>query len=149
MNDDTIRMLRFAGQGFYCSQILLFMGLEAQGKQNSDLIRAMAGLAGGLGFCGDTCGALTGGACLLGLYAGRGLDDEGEDPRLNIMISELVSWFTSEFEGLYGGIRCETILDNDPKSRTTRCPGLVLGTWEKVKALLVENGFDLRGEDRE
>ena len=27
-----------------------------------------------------------------------------------------------------------------------RCPAIVLGTFQKVKELLVENGFDLAGE---
>ena len=145
MNDEMLRMITLAGQGFYCSQILLFMGLEAQGKSNPDLIRAMAGLAGGLGFTGDTCGALTGGACLLGLYAGRGTPEEQEDERLNLMISELVDWFSERFGKLYGGIRCDAILGDDPRSRTTKCPNLVFGTYEKAKALLVEYGFDLSG----
>jgi len=145
MTDEMLRMIQLAGQGFYCSQILLFMGLEAQGKSNPDLIRTMSGLAGGLGFTGDTCGALTGGACLLGLYAGRGTLDEPEDERLNLMISELVDWFSEEYGNLYGGTRCEIILGDDPGNRAARCPNLVLGTYEKAKALLLENGFDLSG----
>jgi hypothetical protein len=138
-----IRMLHLAQQGFQCSQILLLMGLEAQGKDNVDLVRTMSALAGGLGFSGDVCGTLTGGACLLGLYAGRGRADEDEDPCLNVMIGELVEWFTAEHGRKYGGIRCETILGDDPRSRTTRCPSLILGTYQKVKDLLVQNGFDL------
>jgi C_GCAxxG_C_C family probable redox protein len=143
------RMIELGGKGYYCSQILMFMGLEAQGKENPDLIRAVAGLAGGLGFTGDTCGALSGAACLLGLYAGKGLEDEAEDPRLNKMIGELVEWFSDEYGKLYGGIRCDIILDNNPQSRTTRCPSLVLGAYEKVKVLLLENGFDLSGATNE
>lgn len=145
MNDETFRLITLAGQGFYCSQILLLMGLEAQGKSNPDLVRAVAGLAGGLGFTGDTCGALTGGACLLGLYAGKGLPEEPEDEKLNLMISELVEWFTEEFGKLHGGIRCETILGDDPRNRSVKCPSLTIGTFEKVKALLIEYGFDLTG----
>lgn len=145
MTSDTVRMVELAMQGFYCSQILLFMGLEAQGKSNPDLIRAMSGLAGGLGFIGDTCGALTGGACLLGLYAGRGTPEEQEDEKLNLMISELVDWFSEEYGKLYGGIRCEIILGDDPRNRTSRCPNMVLASYEKVKALLSEYGFDLSG----
>ncbi len=144
MTDEMIRMIQLAGQGFYCSQILLLMGLEAQGKSNPDLIRSMSGLAGGLGFSGDTCGALTGGACLLGLYAGRGTSDEQEDERLNLMISELVDWFSERFGKLYGGIRCEVILGDDAGNRSARCPTLVFETYEKVKALLLENDFDLQ-----
>ena len=143
MNDDMFRIIQLAGQGFYCSQILLLLGLEAQGKTCKNLIRAMAGLAGGLGFSGEVCGALTGGACLLGLYAGKGDPEEEEDPRLNLMVDQLVEWFSEEYGQTYGGIRCEDILGDDPQSRTTRCPGLVMGTYEKVKALLAENGFDL------
>ena len=146
MNDEMLQMIRLAGQGFHCSQILLFMGLEAQGKSNPDLIRAMSGLAGGLGFTGDTCGSLTGGACLLGLYAGRGTPEEQEDEKLNLMISELVDWFSEEYGKLYGGIRCDIILGDDPRNRTTRCPNMVLGSYGKVKTLLSEYGFDLSGE---
>ena len=145
MNEETFRMITLAGQGFYCSQILLSLALEAQGKSNPDLIRAMAGLAGGLGFTGDTCGALTGGACVLGLYAGKGLPEEPEDEKLNLMISELVDWFTEEFGKLHGGIRCETILGDDPRNRSIKCPSIMIGTYEKVKALLVEYGFDPAG----
>jgi C_GCAxxG_C_C family probable redox protein len=143
MDNETLRMIHLAQQGFYCSQILLFMGLEAQGKADADLIRAMGGLAGGLGFSGDICGALTGGACLLGLYAGKGAPEEEEDPRLNVMVHQLVEWFRGEHGQTYGGSSCEAILGDDPASRTTRCPALVLSTYKKVKALLIENGFDL------
>ena len=59
------------------------------------------------------------------------------------MISELVEWFSGEFGERYGGIQCSVILDDDPKNRTARCPTLVMGVYEKVKSLLVENGFDL------
>ncbi|MBI5571127.1 MAG: C_GCAxxG_C_C family protein [Desulfomonile tiedjei] len=141
--DELLRMLELAGQGFHCSQILLSLGLEAQGKQNPDLIRSMAGLAGGVGFSGDVCGVLTGGACLLALYAGRGTPEEEDHPRLNLMIGELVEWFSDHYSECYGGIHCRDILDNDPANQTARCPGIVVETYEKVKSLLVENGFDL------
>ncbi len=143
MTNDTVRMIELARQGFYCSQILLFLGLETQSKSDPDLIRAMSGLVGGLGFAGDVCGALTGGACLLGLYAGRGTPDEEEDPKLNLMVVELVEWFSGKFGEMYGGIHCSAILDDDPGNRTARCPTLVMGVYEKVKSLLAENGFDL------
>ena len=56
MNAEMIRMVELAQKGFYCSQILLQLGLEMQGKENPDLIRTMGALAGGLGFSGDVCG---------------------------------------------------------------------------------------------
>jgi C_GCAxxG_C_C family probable redox protein len=145
MNDEFFRMVEIAQQEFYCSQILLMMGLEAQGKSNPDLVRAMAGLIGGLGFCGKNCGTLTGGACLLALYAGKGTTEEVEDSRLNSMIKDLVQWFEQEQGSLYGGIDCEKIIGGDARNRMERCPQIVYQTYEKVKEILLENGYDLSG----
>ena len=146
--DDISQLLSLHKQGFYCSQILVYQGLEMMGKSNPDLIRAMHGLAGGLGFSGELCGALTGGACLLGLYAGKGIAEQPEDPRLDFMITDLVEWFKTEYSGQFGGIRCEEILAGNPQNQTIRCPVLVNGVLQKVKELLVENGYELSGEEK-
>ena len=144
---DLDRMRELKQQGFFCSQILMTLGLELQGLENPQLIRAMNGLAGGMGFTGETCGALTGGACLLGVYAGKGTATQEENLRLNFMIEDLVKWFKHGYGQEYGGIRCETILSGVPNGQATRCPVMVAGTLQKVKELLVENGFDLAGSD--
>ena len=145
MTDVFLKMLELSQAGFYCSQILLIIGLEAQGKENPDAVRAMSGLIGGMGFCGKTCGALTGGACLIGLYAGKGAVEEMEDSRLNDMIRELVEWFEQEACSQYGGIACDNILENNPLNRTARCPQLVLNTLGKVEDILAANGYALSG----
>jgi C_GCAxxG_C_C family probable redox protein len=144
--DELDRMRELKQQGFFCSQILLIMGMELQGKENPDLLAAMHGLAGGIGFTGEVCGALTGAACLLGLYAGKGTPEQEEDPRLLFMIEDLVRWFKGEYGVMYGGIRCDEILAEGGKNMGGRCPAIVLGAFQKVKELLVENGFDLAGE---
>jgi len=145
--EDMDRMRALKQQGFYCSQIILIMGLEMQGKTNPDLVRAMHGLAGGIGFTGDLCGALTGGASLLGLYAGKGMPEQQEDPRLIFMVEDLVKWFKAEYAEQFGGIRCEEILAGDSQNQVRRCPVMVAGVFQKVKELLVENGYDLSGLD--
>ena len=100
------------------------------------LIRVARALAGGLGFSGETCGALTGGACLLGLYAGKGEATEPDDPRLDLMVQVLVAWFKEEHGRTYGGIRCDDILAGEPANMKARCPNLVLTTYEKANELL-------------
>ena len=144
---DEHELLRLRQQGFHCSQILLLQGLSQMGKNNPDLIRAMQGLAVGMGGAGEVCGALTGGACLLGLYAGNGVADLPEDERLSSMIRELVEWFKSEFGRQFGGIRCEEILAGDSRNKATRCPLLVMGVLQKVNELLLDQGFDLSGQE--
>ncbi len=143
--DDLDRMRELKEQGFFCSQILLILGMELQGKENPELVRAMHGLAGGIGFMGELCGALTGGACLIGLYAGKGTPEQGDDPRVMFMCEDLVKWFKQEYGQQYGSIRCEEILSDKSKGMGMPCTTMVLGTLQKVKELLVENGFDLSG----
>lgn len=142
---DADRLLELRVQRFYCSQIVMLLALDLQGRDNPALVRAMEGLAGGLGFTGETCGTLTAGAAVLGLYAGRGRESEDDDPTLNFMVEDLVTWFTEGYGREYGGIRCRDILATDPNSPLTRCPLMVAGTFQKIKELLVENGFDLAG----
>jgi C_GCAxxG_C_C family probable redox protein len=105
------RMLEMSRKGYFCSQILLKLALEDEEKENPDLIRAMGGLCGGMGFSGGLCGALTGGACLLGYYLCKGEDDEMEDEHANEKITKLVRWFEEQIGSEYGGTDCAVILD--------------------------------------
>lgn len=146
--DDLERMREMKAEGFYCSQILLKLGMELQGKENPDLVRAVHGLAGGLGFSGELCGALSGGAVLLGLYAGKGLPEDEQDPRLDFMIMDLVKWFKQEYGEAYGSIRCADILGPGAKNMAARCPLMVAGTFQRVKELLIEHGYDLAGPEQ-
>ncbi len=134
--EELMRMLELKQQGFFCSQILLNMALQDRNESNPALIRAARALAGGLGFSGETCGALTGGACLLGLYAGKGTAEEPDNPRLDQMVQELVIWFKEAHGQNYGGIRCDDILVGEPANMKSRCPNLVLTTYEKANQLL-------------
>jgi C_GCAxxG_C_C family probable redox protein len=141
--DDMDQLIALRRKGFYCSQILILKGLEMMGKSNPDLVRAMHGLAGGLGFSGELCGALTSGAALLSLYAGKGTLMQEEDPRLDFMIVDLVKWFKAEYGEPFGGIRCEEILAGDSKNQMNRCPMMWVGVFQKVQELLFKNGYDL------
>jgi hypothetical protein len=140
--DDQERMLELGRQGFQCSQILVLFGLELQGRSDPALVRSMHGLCRGMA-AGETCGALTGGACLLGLYAGRGDTDEEDDPRLLFMLDDLVEWFRNGYGHAYGSLRCDDIVGPAGQHMGERCPTMVSGTYQKVKELLVQNGFDL------
>jgi C_GCAxxG_C_C family probable redox protein len=139
--NEQLRMLELARQGFHCSEILVAMGLTRRGTENPDLIRAVSGLAGGIGFSGEVCGALTGGACLLALYSGRGASEEVEDPRMRMMIQDLMDWFSAKYGDVRGGIRCREITGDDPANVASRCPRIVWAVYAKAKSLLEEHGF--------
>lgn len=141
MNDDAFKVVDFAMKGYQCSQILIALALDAQGKENQDLLRAMSGLLGGMG-SGKTCGALTGGCCLLGLYAGWGTPDAIPDERLSAMLNEFVEWFEAEYTQRYGGIQCADIVHDDMRNKMARCPGIVTESFTRLKQILAENNYD-------
>jgi hypothetical protein len=143
--NDLDQIIKLKEQGFLCSQILILMGLELQGKTNPDLVKTMQGLAGGIGFSGNLCGALTGGACLLALYAGKGRPEDQEDERLNLMLLDLVDWFQSTTGAQYNGTNCDQIIEGRQSNIPLRCRGIVQSVYKKVKETLVEYGFDLSG----
>ncbi|AGL02313.1 C_GCAxxG_C_C family probable redox protein [Desulfoscipio gibsoniae DSM 7213] len=147
MSDELLRMLELYRQGFNCSQILLSLGLETRGYSNPDLVRAMSGLGGGLGFSGKTCGALIGGVCLLGLYAGRGTTAERENDRFLLMVEELVQWFEDETGRTYGGIDCADIIGERLAYKTagSQCANIISSTYARVKEILISNGIDPAG----
>lgn len=142
MDQTLMRMLELDYNGYYCSQILMIMALEAQGKSNQDLISALGGLAHGSGFHDGFCGALTGAACLLALFAGKGNDDEYEDERLKHMTRDLEGWFEKEIGSRYGGVSCESIVGDRTEIRQ-RCGEVVAQTYHKVFEILTAAGYDL------
>ena len=137
------RMMELNYEGFYCSQILLILALEAQGKTNPDLVRSVAGLAFGAGGEHGPCGTLTGAACLLSLYAGRGASEETEHPELQSMLRELWEWFELTVGARHGGVTCEEIV-GDGTEKKRRCGVIVSETFTKASEILEAHGFDLR-----
>ncbi len=137
------RMLELSGQGYFCAQILMILALESEGKEDPDLIRAVGGLNGGLGFSGRTCGALTGGCCLLGYFLGKGEPEELEDPDAQALTASLADWFEDTFSEQFGGCSCREILEGDPGNKMRRCPEIVEAVYLKCGELLQEKGIPL------
>lgn len=144
ISDVSFRMLQLSAGGYCCSQIILILALEAQGRSNTDLVRAASGLCHGMGSANGPCGALLGGFCLLALHGGRGEDVEEEDPGLALMIEELAEWFQESFGSRHGGITCSAILGEDATRRPdmSRCGNLVQETYIATMRILADHGYD-------
>ena len=142
MDQTLMRMMELSYHGYYCSQVMVIMALEGRGESNPDLIRAMGGLANGCGHDSGTCGVLTGAACMLSLYAGKGTDDEHEDEILKYLLNDLTVWFEETVGGRYGGINCGTIVGDRTEVRQ-RCGGIVAETYRYAVDLLVASGYDV------
>ena len=145
MAELEFRIMDLTLQGLNCSQILALLALEAQGKTNPEMVRSLSALGRGLG-CGKLCGTLSGGCCVLGLYAGRGTAEEIEDSHLSLMLTDLVEWFEETFGERYGGIDCKDIMKDDPALKLARCPEIIIETFRKLTEILENNNYTLDGQ---
>jgi len=147
-NETVNRMIELAGKGYNCSQIMVLLALEREGRENSELIRAMSGLGDGVGFFKETCGILTGAACLLGWYGGKGNDSEKESQKLLPMLQDLGDWFQQEIGNHYQGTRCKEIVGDlvgTDKGKQI-CGKILLTTHIKVNEVLTSHGFISAGK---
>lgn len=142
MSEESFRVAELLLDDFKCSHILMRLALDAQGRDDPDLVRAMSGLAFGMSQ-GFNCGALSAGCCVIGYYAGRGDDGEREHPELGAMLDDFTGWFNAAATGQYGGIDCSDIMQFDEGLKRQRCPALIVATWEKVKETLAAHGVDI------
>lgn len=139
MDDLIFRLIKLKAKGFCCAQILLILALEEQGKTNPDLVRSAGGLCFGINGSGEVCGALSGGACLISLYAGQGSDEEMQDDLYPTMMGELVAW-SRDAAAEYGGTRCKEILEKFPDRGI--CGQIIADTYRKCMDILASHGFD-------
>jgi hypothetical protein len=143
VSDDTgFRVVQMLLSGLRCSHVLMQLALEAQGRDDPDLVRAMSGLANGMGQ-GFDCGALSGGCCVIGLVAGRAGEDEPDDPRFAAALDSFSGWFNTMATERWGGIRCADIMRFDDALKNERCPALILEVWDRIRETLAENGLDI------
>jgi C_GCAxxG_C_C family probable redox protein len=147
LDDAQMMVLELGGKGYSCAQMVIAGALGLMGRENPDLVRAMAGLAQGVGCSGEICGALSGGVCLIALHTGKGQDAEDALPESQPLMNELVEWFRAEFcSG--GAVTCDAILGDAPSGPggrnmdAGRCGALVAQTWTRAVSLLVEQGID-------
>lgn len=145
MDDTAFRIFRLASQGYCCTQILIKMALEEENKENEDLIRAVNGLCGGIGFSGKACGALSGSICVLGLYAGKGNAMEYPGENYMKMLREFTEWFEQEFEST----ECREIVGVSTLSDESgninypvKCGDILVKCYEKVQEILYTYEYD-------
>ena len=121
------RILELSRSGLYCAQIMVQLALDAEGKENAELVDAVRGLCGGF--------AWSGGICLLTML-GRELSEEEKIK----LIGEYHDWFRQR-TAQYGGENCDCILQGDRNNMYVTCPGVVVDSYAKCVELLQERGL--------
>lgn len=145
MDDTAFRIFRLASQGYCCTQILIKMALDEENKENKDLLRAVNGLCGGIGFSKRTCGALSGGICVLGLYAGKGDVMEQNGENYMSMLHEYMDWFEEEFQSSECGdiVGASVIRDESGNvNYPVKCGDIIVKCYEKIQEILFRYEYD-------
>ena len=135
------RIMELSRYGYFCSQILAILMLEAVGEENPQLVQAMAGLNGGIGFSGDVCGCMAGGCCILSYFTGKPDADTYDSPHHKPALGEFTQWFTDEMEMEYQSVDCRDITRGNPAKRVQYCPQIIAMTFEKCMEILEERGL--------
>lgn len=145
MDDISFTMFKLVNSGYCCTQVMVKMVLDAEEKENEDLLRAVNGLCMGIGSTQKICGVLTGGIAILGLYAGKGNDTEYVKPEYSDMADEYTKWFEAEF----GSVECRDIIGtcsvsdyNTNREYRLKCGDTLKKSFEKVQEILRDNGFE-------
>jgi len=136
--DLSVRVMELSRCGYFCGQILAILALETAGDENPGLVKAMGGLNGGVGFSQGCCGCLSGGACLISYFTGKGGDTEYENAQHKAALGEFTQWFEEEMTAEYGGIDCRDITRGNPARRVELCPAIIAATYEKCMEILQE-----------
>ena len=146
MNEIAFRIFQLASDGYCCTQIMLKLVLEQEGRENVDLIKAVNGLCGGIGFSRGTCGVLIGGICIFGLYTGKGRVDEYKKKDFDRMIQNYMEWFKEEFQST----DCADIVGDEllieasgEQSYPVKCGAILEKGFNKVWEIMDEYGYEL------
>jgi len=127
-----------SAKGYCCSQVLALLILSAQGKENEDFVRSLAGLCHGIGQSGSTCGILTGGCCVLSYLVGPETENDPGAGAAQIVFEEYVDWFNDTCAEKWGSTLCSDILDEDNPSGPNKkhCRELLASAWIRILGIL-------------
>ncbi|MEW9122293.1 MAG: DVU_1555 family C-GCAxxG-C-C protein [Thermotaleaceae bacterium] len=145
MDETTFKILKRVSTGFCCTQVMIKLALEAEEKENEDLIRAVSGLCKGIGGRQKTCGVLTGGIGILGLYAGKGNEMEYSKENYGSMVEEYMDWFENQFKST----ECIDIIgvysfadDSRNMDYNIKCGDILLRSYERIQEILLEHDYE-------
>ncbi len=120
-------------KGYNCAQSVVGAYAAELGVPEDVALRMAAGFGGGLGRCGEACGALTGAVMVIGLRVGSA----EADPAAKQRAYEATQAFIEAFRARNGAITCRDLLGVDIASNEAYqqareegrfkavCPGLV------------------------
>ena len=113
------RAVELFKEGFNCSQSVFTAFAYRFGMDEETALKVSAGLGGGLGRMREVCGAVSGGAMVIGSICSA---TEGKDGYSKQKNYELVREFAEKFAKENGSIICRELLELDVKMEESAKP---------------------------
>ncbi|SMP51883.1 DVU_1555 family C-GCAxxG-C-C protein [Anoxynatronum buryatiense] len=144
MNEIEIKMFQLVNAGFCCTQVMMKLALEEEEKENEDLIRAVGGLCKGIGGRQKTCGVLTGGIAIIGLYAGKGNVAEYPQSNYGSMVEDYINWFEEVFKSLecMDIIGVHNFTDHENNVYPLKCGDILVKSYVKLQEILKDYDYE-------
>ncbi|CAB1245952.1 Putative redox-active protein [Clostridiaceae bacterium BL-3] len=151
MNGDmAFEVFKLSSSGLCCTQIMFKMALEEDDEENTDLLRAFRGMCGGINHRGKTCGVLTAGIGIIGLYSANGNVGEACRDDFREMMDEYMDWFENEFKSMdcRDLVGIQNISDFGEKiSYPVKCGEIIQKSYTKLQDILDQHGYELGGRN--
>lgn len=113
-------------EGFSCSQAVFSSSCEELGLDRERALKISTAFGGGMGHCGEACGAVTGALMAIGLKHGRTRADDREAKEKTY---GFVQDFIRRFKSAHGSVNCTELIGYD------------LGTEEGIQNAREKNLF--------
>lgn len=136
--------------GFNCAQAVFSTYCSELGLERETALKISCGFGAGMGYIGETCGAVTGAFMLIGLKYGKYNADDNEAREKTY---RLVQQFTQKFIARYGSVKCKELLDCDisipeqlQKARENQLFASVCSRLVKDSSEIIEELLELNNE---
>lgn len=96
--------------GYNCAQSIFSTFGPLFGLDEDTCLKVACPFGGGMACIGNVCGAVTGALMVIGLFRGKGVDDDEECKAHSY---KLVQSFIDDFQTRYGSIVCRDLIECD------------------------------------
>jgi C_GCAxxG_C_C family probable redox protein len=127
-------------QGYSCSQSVAAAFSKRFGLDETQALRVAAAFGGGMSRAGETCGAVTGGLMVIGLFAGS---TDPADKAAKARTYQLGQEFMRRFQTRCGALDCRCLLGVDLSSENGPQIAREQGLYQSVCPALVSAAAEI------
>ena len=149
MDNETMKARNRFESGFNCAQAILAQFGPDLGLTEEMANRMGAGLGGGIGIMGRTCGAVSGACLVLGLRFGSPVVGHENAARVSARVRD----FIRRFEDRHGNTMCRGLIKRDIREKEAlkaaaeegvfaSCPDYVQSAERLLQDMLDEDGVE-------